>query len=714
MRAGGPRALGAGVWLALSTLAGVARADLPADPSADPALAHALAPRVIDGAEVVAWPRRPLLDAARASVGAEVVWNERGTRGAGATVCVLDTGVDLAARDFLDAGGRTRVRWLLDLDGAPRGVHEALERGGGAVWSRDELDAALAAGETPAPDWNGHGTSVASAAAGDDAYEGEAAPGLHAGIAPEAELVVVRALRRGTLGLADDDLVRGARFCVDPRVSAPERTVVLVALGGHDGPHDGSSPLERALSELVLRGAAVVVAAGNDGARAVHASARLVRDEPVRLALRVPAPETDDALVSVVIRGARAVRVQLPGAAAPTAWVERGTSIDDGSLRIDATPSPASYVVWRGRLRGGVLAIEARGPGLESADALDAWLVEARLGPTFFDAAFEGEHALAGEEATVPATAHGVVSVGASVSRGFLPGDTGPGLTLEEDEVGRARFSAGGPRVDGMPLPTLVAPGGWMVTALSGAFDPDDPEGFLGGSRARFEGQRRGLDRVAVAGTSVAAGVVAGAVALARSLEARPRDEPSLLAASATTITPSDEGPFASGRGAGLLSLPRYVALREGRSLAPDALLETGCTRTTVTPAARDVAFVARSAAGAVEVFDVVLVDGTRETILARGRTRDGWAAVPLALPPAELGRGLRVEARGVAAGAQTCALRVSSSAGSTVAPARGAGGCSASRGPRSLPWLAGLVAALLASRALARPFGKSRREGVP
>jgi hypothetical protein len=713
-------------------VASPARAERPADP----ALAHALAPRAIDGAEVVAWPRRPLLDAARAAVGAEVVWTERGTRGAGATICVLDTGVDLASRDFLDAEGRTRVRWLLDLDGAARGAHAALEHGGGAVWSRDELDAALAGGATPAPDWNGHGTSVASAAAGDDAYEGERAPGLHAGLAPDAELVVVRALRRGTLGLADDDLVRGARFCVDPRVSAPERTVVVLALGGHDGPHDGSSPLERALSEVAGRGAAVVVAAGNDGARAVHASARLVRDEPVRLSLRVPAPETEDALVSVVVRGARALRVTVPGADAPSAWVEAGTSTDDGTLRIDASPSPAAYVVWRGRLRGGELVIEARGPASDGA-ALDAWLVDARLGPTFFGAAFEGEHARAGEEVTVPATADGVVSVGASVSRGFLPGDVGPGLTLEEDEAGRATFSARGPRVDGVPLPTLLAPGGWMIAALSGSFDPDDPEGFLGGSRARFEAQRRGLDRVAVAGTSVAAGVVAGAIALARAIDARPidegpseggvHDEVALLAASAGPSAPSEVGPFAVGRGAGLLSVPRYVALRAGRPRDPDAPLETGCTRTRVVPSARDVAFVARSAAGGSEAFDVVLVDGARELVLARAETREGWAAVPLALPPLEVGREVRLEARGRsgsgrgATGAETCVLRVVSSEGSMSAPVvGGAGGCAVSpRGARARStgaWPGVLLVLALAARArrARAPFGNSRSEGVP
>jgi hypothetical protein len=60
--------------------AGVAHAD----ERVERRLHDALAPRVIDGIPGRAWPARPLLDEARAAVGAELVWERPGgTRGRG-------------------------------------------------------------------------------------------------------------------------------------------------------------------------------------------------------------------------------------------------------------------------------------------------------------------------------------------------------------------------------------------------------------------------------------------------------------------------------------------------------------------------------------------------------------------------------------------------------------------------------------------------------
>jgi hypothetical protein len=692
-----------------------ARADEGTRERLEARLAHALAPRVIDGVEVRAWPRRPLLDAAREAVGAELSWRDGGTRGAGATVCVVDTGVDLARDDFRDRSGATRVRWLLDLDAPPRGVHGELERAfgtdeRGAVWSAAELDAALAAGRVVAPDWNGHGTTVASAAAGDDAGPDGDGAGTDAGVAPEASLVVVRALRRGTLGLTDDDILRGARFCADTRVAAPERTVVVLALGGHDGPHDGTSPLERGLSAVARRGPAVVVAAGNDGARPIHASARLVGDEPVRLRLRVPAPSIDDALVSVVLRGAAAVRAR-PPAGAPSPWVARGVPSDDGALRVEVD-ADAAYVVWRGALWGGELVIEAR--GTPRGGSLDAWLVDARLGDTFLEAGFVGAEVQPGETVAVPATAGGVVAVGASVSRAFLAGETGPGLTLDADALGRARFSAIGPRVDGAPLPTVLGPGGWVIAALSRAFDPTDPEGMLGGSVARFEARRRGADRIAVAGTSIAAAVVGGAIALARAASPVARDERALLAASAVPVDGDAGGPFDARRGAGHLWLPAYLAQRAAAPRAW-ASLEGACTRAEVVPGAADVAFVARSEGAAEGPFEVALRSGSGHVVLARGALRDGWASVPVALPPAPAGSALVLEVVGAPRAA--CSLDVVLAEDVDGARLGGAGACAS--GPTGRGRGASLVglglAALTAwARRRRAGFGDPHGQRVP
>ncbi|MFO0714372.1 MAG: S8 family serine peptidase [Sandaracinus sp.] len=631
------------------------------------------------------WPSRPLLDAAREVVGAEIVWAREGTRGAGATVCVIDTGVDLSHRDFRDAEGRTRARWVLDLDASPRGVHEGLELGGGAVWSRDEIDDALARGEAIAADWHGPGTAVASAVLGDDAPSVLGDDGVRAGIAPEAELVVVRALRRGTLGFHAEDVVRGARFCLDPRVSDPARTAVLLALGGHDGPHDGSSDYERAIAALTTSGAAVVVAAGNDGDAGVHAAARLVRDEPVRLVVRLPSPTIDDALVVVAIRGVREVRAARPlGALGP--WSRDGRATEEGDVTLDATDPSVHYVIARGALAAGDLVIEARGARARGA-GLDAWLVDARLGDPLFSPRFVGDAVIEAEEVTMPATADGVIAVGASVSRDFLAAELGPGLTLEADVVGRAPFSSRGPRVDGAPLPTLLAPGGWIVAARSSALDPSDEEALFAGSVDRFERMRRGEDRLAIAGTSLSAAIVAGAVALARATAISSRDERSLLAASARALEGAAQ-PHDLRVGSGVLDLPAYTALRAAPPGSVDAV-EFGCTRADVTPAASDLWLTARARGGGAERVQVRARGSSTTSVLVM---RDGWGQTPVALPRAAAGEVLEVEAGSGDRLEIVCAVPVVLGPGSR-APLSPAGGCRIGRSP---PQAAGVLAALL------------------
>ena len=661
-------------------------------------IADALAPRSLDGEALRAWPSRPLLDDARAMVGAELAWERGGTRGAGATICVIDTGLDLAHRDFLDAEGHTRVRWLLDLDAEPRGVHDALERVGGAVWSREEIDDALARGEEIAPDWHGHGTSIASAAAGDDTPSDTGEDGLRAGIAPETELVIVRALRRGALGFHDDDVVRGARFCVDPRVSIASRTVILLALGGHDGPHDGSSAYERALSAITARGAAVVVAAGNDGDVAMHASGWLVREEPVPLTVRMPAPSIDDGLVAVAVRGAREVRASLrEGPFTP--WASRGVSIEEPSIVIDTTDVTTTYVVAHGALGAGDLVIEARGAANEGG-ALDAWIVEARLGDALFVPRFVGLGAREGEEITIPATADGVIAVGASVSRGLLEGESRPALTLEADETGRASFSSRGPRVDGAPLPTLLAPGGWIVAARSSSIDPTDAEALFAGSIERFEAQRRGDDRLAVAGTSVAAALVAGAVALGRANEDGVVEDRVALSSSALALA---EAPFDARTGAGLLQIPAYLVRRRdvGGIAEP---LELGCTRSTITPGARDLAVIVRSRGGG-EVRVRTRVVG--EAWSGTRRMRGGWVAVPVEVPARVIGAVVDVEAEVAGRVSSACTVEVRDDA----APLAVSGGCAVSRrqsacSSLSLAWLAMALTCALRRRAHTQPGG--------
>ena len=144
--------------------------------------------------------------------------------GAGVGICVIDTGVDRQHEQI-----------------APR-----------TVTFRDFIGTA-----TEAYDDHGHGTHVASIAAGDGNGGPDAAS--HIGVAPEASLYAAKVLDSGGSG-ANDGVLAGMLWCAD---DTPAR-VLSMSLGDSQ-PSDGSDPMSAAVDSISAAGKVVVVAAGNAG-----------------------------------------------------------------------------------------------------------------------------------------------------------------------------------------------------------------------------------------------------------------------------------------------------------------------------------------------------------------------------------------------------------------------------------------------------------------
>ena len=278
-------------------------------------------------------PRRPLLDVSKNWTKATSYRDQTGTDGTGVVVGVIDTGIDVTHPDFRDKNGKTRIAWLLRA-GPPVGLHPELEARFGcsdpsqsacAIYSAADIDAEIAAGDTEIRDLTGHGTHVASIAAGNgglgvfapgtlgaictgtnDCSEGvcldsgselicshscattpECASGTHCrkieghpenicvriaphyiGVAPGATLVVAAPSPPGG-GFYDPDILNAANFVFDRAAALGMPAVLNLSIGGDFGPHDGSSVLETGLASLVgddKPGRAITVAAGNSGA----------------------------------------------------------------------------------------------------------------------------------------------------------------------------------------------------------------------------------------------------------------------------------------------------------------------------------------------------------------------------------------------------------------------------------------------------------------
>lgn len=164
--------------------------------------------------------RQVRLDRSVARIGAPSAW-QAGYQGEGVTIAVLDTGVDTTHKDL--AGGKVA---------AAKNFSESAD-------TRDRY---------------GHGTHVASIAAGTGAASG----GTYKGVAPKAKLLNAKVLDDEGYGF-DSGIIEGMEWAV-----AKGAKVVNLSLGGGDTAE--IDPMEDAVNKLsATSGALFVIAAGNEG-----------------------------------------------------------------------------------------------------------------------------------------------------------------------------------------------------------------------------------------------------------------------------------------------------------------------------------------------------------------------------------------------------------------------------------------------------------------
>lgn len=109
--------------------------------------------------------------------------------------------------------------------------------------------------------WHGQMTSFAAAA------DGGLSGGRYRGIAPEAELVLIR-ITSPTGTLREHDMWRGIDWLCHRHHQLGIR-VVNISVGGDDPSADPNHTLHRAVKRLTDEGVVVVVAAGNSGSRSL-------------------------------------------------------------------------------------------------------------------------------------------------------------------------------------------------------------------------------------------------------------------------------------------------------------------------------------------------------------------------------------------------------------------------------------------------------------
>lgn len=213
--------------------------------------------------------------------------------GFGTLICLIDTGIDYRSPLFRDELGNTRVEAIWDQTDQTGTPPEGFLYG--SEYTREQINLALRSANplevVPSVDEVGHGTALASVAAGSVAGSGAGGvldasrmiPQGFRGAAPEAGIVVVKLkpakeylknyylLPSEALAYQENDVMLAVKYC-ESFVRLFQRPVVIcLGIGTSMGNHSGTSPLSAYLNQVALkRNCAVIVCGGNEGNGAGH------------------------------------------------------------------------------------------------------------------------------------------------------------------------------------------------------------------------------------------------------------------------------------------------------------------------------------------------------------------------------------------------------------------------------------------------------------
>ena len=466
--------------------------------------------------------------------------------GEGALIGLVDTGIDFTHPDLNDSTG-TRILYLWDMSdvdnaNAPTGVDPSFDWG--REYAKTEIDASPEQViQRDGDGGGGHGTHVAGIAAGSGPL-----PDEREGMAPAANLIVVKALRTVDSGggFSDADVLAACDYIFKRAEELGMPAVINLSLGHYEGPLDGSSLFEQALSELTGPGRILVAAAGNGGFDPIHAGGQAA-PAAVHEAFVLPqnkdrasvnmwyAPGAVDSIAIGFYRPAAGAPTLLGvtdpipagevlGLTEPVPIFSNGNAL--GYLSVDAATMNDER---NGDGQIQVTLTDQNDPGIDLSRTLwsviiygaeggrqDLWANDAVFSTEPLTVASrvqwfgDSEHSIAS-----PATAREVIAVGSYVSNNrfinilgrerIWENPTREGAPRIPDIGQRSYFSGVGPSRDGRTLPHITAPGEVILSLLSSHMTP--------GKGYDVSSVQEGGNYLALEGTSIAAAHVTGAVA---------------------------------------------------------------------------------------------------------------------------------------------------------------------------------------------------------
>ena len=438
--------------------------------------------------------------------------------GRGVVVGVIDSGIDWRHGDFKKANGTTRIKALWDLsdpaNSGPGGV--------GKTFTETDINNALAGnGTVGEKDTNNHGTHVTGIAAGNGTLSGGTL-GTHAGIAPEADLIIVKANRAGSEGFGEDDQVAALSWIRDQAKVLNAPFVINMSLGGHGSQHDGTDAVEKTIDTLLgdnasttgLKGRQVVIAAGNEGAALIHAGRHFEQGVAGSWTFQMSS-EAKGLLIVQAMADSFDYTITKPGGGT-LILASTATTASDADVEMEAENSSTGNgarniaVLFKNKIQGNWM-LTARGTRVING-RVDVWDLSDGSSPFISASADNLMHVGS------PATSREGIAVASFVTKTTFASQSGTTTKTDEGTVGNASNSSSqGPTRDGRLKPEVAAPGAYVISTLSADTTPAPPAADVAS-----DGKH-----IAYTGTSMATPVTTGVIALM--LEVNPNLSPGTI-----------------------------------------------------------------------------------------------------------------------------------------------------------------------------------------
>jgi subtilisin family serine protease len=488
-----------------------------------PAIEYLQAPRIASIAN----------DVSVAEIGATQVRQQYNLTGKGIIMGIIDTGIDWRHPDFRKADGTTRIKALLDL------TERGTDVWGGTLYTEQEINNALnGSGNVTEKDYVGHGTHVAGSAAGNGRATGNSLPAnTYVGVAPEADLIVVKATTdKYSINFEATHYLNAISFIDSLATLWKQPYVINMSLGSSLGPHDGKDLSEQAIDNLLKenggQGRAIVISAGNDGDDDIHASgifSTSVTSYEIQFNVSSYTVNADNSNDYVVFEGwykgtySYSIKMTTPSGLSTStvsAGQERSYDLSDGAIYISNGYGGASKLNGDKQIVIQVFDYFANKPPKQgtwkifiygTTGRFDLWLSGSSM-----DASFTSNIDRSMIVGT-PGTAFQAITVGAYVTKKSwtdLDGNRlqNPNLTIGSE----SGFSSPGPTRDGRVKPELSAPGEMIAASYSADAPPSSQYSIFKSGYSQWPNAYVARDgkHAITQGTSFAAPHVAGAIAL--------------------------------------------------------------------------------------------------------------------------------------------------------------------------------------------------------